>query len=171
MKKPVFLIAAALILLVAYLALMKYDNDFRHGRMRETPAIRPHENPIPIMEAGVVPFGGGEAIYRATDGDVLKSPIPLDDPNHIADGKLGYFTFCKQCHGPRHDGNGTVGQSFAPLPTDLQSPKVQEMSEGAIFKDISFGLPDGRQPALATTIRATDRWKIVAYVKSLGVRK
>jgi len=64
-----------------------------------------------------------------------------------------------------------VGQSFHPLPTDLRSPKVQSLSEGVFFKEISYGIPGGRQPPLATTIDPLDRWRIIAYVKSLGVRK
>jgi hypothetical protein len=44
------------------------------------------------------------------------------------------------------------------------------MAEGNIFKDISYGVPKGRQPPLATTIQVIDRWRIVAYVKSLGLR-
>jgi hypothetical protein len=64
-----------------------------------------------------------------------------------------------------------VGQSFDPLPTDLRSVKVQTLPEGVLFKEISYGVPNGRQPPLATTIEVMDRWRIVAYVKSLGVRK
>ena len=45
------------------------------------------------------------------------------------------------------------------------------MSAGKIFKDISYGLPKGRQPSLATTIDITDRWRIIAFVKSLGLRE
>ena len=60
---------------------------------------------------------------------------------------------------------------FAPLPTDLRSPKVQSQSEGALFQHLSYGIGgSGRQPALATTIFIDDRWKIVAFVKSLGTR-
>jgi hypothetical protein len=40
-----------------------------------------------------------------------------------------------------------------------------------MFKEISFGVPGGRQPALATTIAVLERWQIVAYIKSLGVRE
>jgi mono/diheme cytochrome c family protein len=85
-------------------------------------------------------------------------------------GEALYATYCAQCHGRHHDGNGTVGQSFSPLPTDLRSPKVQEADAGRIFKEISYGIPGGRQPPLATTIEVQDRWRIVAYLKSLGTR-
>jgi len=64
-----------------------------------------------------------------------------------------------------------VGQSFDPLPSDLQSDKVQSLPQGTLFKEISYGVPNGRQPALDTTIEVIDRWRIIAYVKSLGSRK
>jgi mono/diheme cytochrome c family protein len=159
------------VLFVAYEALIFIDNYANPGRMRETPGVRPHEQPILPMEEGVVPASGGEALYRASRADELKSPLLYRDPVAIEAGKTLYFTYCAQCHGQNHDGNGTVGQSFNPLPFDLRSTKVQSLPEGALFKEISYGIPDGRQPPLATTIEITDRWRIIAYVKSLGLRK
>ncbi len=171
MKKILFVVIVAVAALVVYELLMYYDNNFPIGRMRETPALKPYEKPLLLMEAGVVPFKGGEAIYRAMDGKKIKSPLQMDDNSIIAQGKQGYSTYCAQCHGNHHDGKGTVGQSFAPLPGDLRSKKVQTMSQGVVFKEISYGIPKGRQPALATTIAVEDRWKIIAYIKSLGIRK
>lgn len=173
MKKIIGLcIVVAVLILVAYQGLIFYDNNFRYGRMRETPAVRPHEEPLLIMEAGVVPFSGGEMNYRTQKPEDLKSPLETNNPETIKRGEAVYFTFCAQCHGKNHNGKGPVGQSFYPLPTDLRSPKVQAESEGNIFWDISYGLPEGRgrQPALATTIDVLDRWRVVTYVKSLGMR-
>lgn len=172
MKKIYLIVIAAVVVgYAAYEALMYYDNEFIYGRMRETPAVRPYEEPILIMETGIVPFSGGEAIYRAMEGKKLKSPYQKVEAAILAQGKNGYFTYCAQCHGKYHDGKGTVGQSFAPLPGDLRSQKVQTLPEGLIFQEISYGIPEGRQPALATTISLEDRWKIIAYIKSLGIRK
>jgi hypothetical protein len=158
------------VLLAAYGILIYYDNNFPFVRMWETQAVWPHEEPLLVIKEGVVPFSGGEAIYKNMPMDQIKSPIPLDHQEHILAGQKGYFNFCAPCHGPYHDGNGTVGQSFAPLPTDLRSEKVQSYSEGELFKDISYGEPGKRQPPLATTIDMKTRWQIVAYVRSLGVR-
>jgi hypothetical protein len=44
------------------------------------------------------------------------------------------------------------------------------MPQGTLFKEISYGIPNGRQPPLATTIAVTDRWRIIAFLKSLGPR-
>ena len=170
MKRGILiLVLGGAFVFIVYQVLMYYDNNFPSGRMRETPAIKPHEQPLLIMDRGTVPFRGGEAVFRATDDKALKSPLANIDAAVIESGKNGYLTFCYQCHGPAYDGNGTVGQSFAPLPTDLKSPKVQNATEGYLFKHISFG--GGRAPALATTITIKRRWEIVAFIKSLGARK
>jgi mono/diheme cytochrome c family protein len=123
------------------------------------------------MHAGVVPVGGGEAVFRATPAAELRPPFGAGDETAVARGRSVYFTFCAQCHGPAYDGDGTVGQSFVPPPTDLRAPKVQAAPAGELFKSVSYGVPGGRQPALDTTIGVGDRWSVVAFVQSLGVRR
>lgn len=171
--KKVFLglILLAVVALIGWHGFIYYDNYFPFGRMRETPAVRPQEEPLLVMETGLVPFKGGEMTYRVSDPKALAAPFPMDTPEVIERGKTGYFTYCAQCHGTRFDGNGTVGQSFYPLPTDLRSRKVQSKSAGALFYEISYGIPGGRQPALDTTIDADDRWRIVAFIRSLGTHR
>jgi len=168
MKKVVgIFIIVAILGLAAYQALMYYDNNFRYGRMRETPAVRPHEEPLLPMEAGIVPVHGGDALSRVKPGEDLVPPLDMKAPAVIARGKALYFVYCAQCHGNRFDGHGTVGQSFHPLPTDLRKVEVQSKPAGNLFKSISFGIPGGRQPALATTIAEQDRWYIISFVLDL----
>ena len=171
MKKIFGLIIIAIIVIYgAYEALMFYDNNFRYGRMRETPAVRPHEDPLLIMEEGIVPLDGGESLIRASAGNDLIPAVGLSDAAEIARGKAVYLTYCAQCHGNNYDGNGTVGQSFHPLPTDLRSVAVQNKPVGDLFKSVSYGIPGGRQPALHTTVTIDDRWRVIAFVQSLGLR-
>lgn len=170
-KVLVLLFAGAILIFVAYEALVYYDNEFLFGRMRETPAVKPHEEPLLVMDVGAVPVSGGDAVLRVMEPEELRSPFAMDSEKTIARGKSVYFTFCAQCHGNNYNGRGTVGQSFEPLPTDLRSAKVQSESEGKLFKTVSYGVPDGRQPALHFIITVEDRWRVVAFVKSLGVRK
>jgi len=171
MKKIIiFFIIVGAVGYAAYEGLMYYDNNFRYGRMRETPGVRPMESPELVMETGLVPVNGGEAIYRATPGADLVSPVDAAEPPVVTRGKNVYLVYCAQCHGYNYDGEGTVGQSFQPLPTDLRSPQVQSKPAGELFKSISYGIPGGRQPALDTTVTIDDRWHVVAFVKSLGTR-
>lgn len=165
------MLVLGLVAVGAYQLFVFYDNRFPFGRMWETPAIRPHEEAISYMAPGSVPVEGGEAEYRRMNGEEILSPLaPADRGAEAANGNILYVHYCIQCHGKNHDGNGTVGQSFAPLPGDLRSEKVQGMPDGVLFKEISYGIPGGRQPALASTIMMDDRWRIIAYVKSLGIR-
>ena len=171
-KRLLALIILSVLVWAGYAALMAYDKYFPYGRMRETPAIRPYEKPLLVMEAGTVPAVHPEAAYRVMAGQALLSPVSPEDPRVVPAGQVVYDTFCRQCHGRNYDGNGTVGQSFAPLPTDLRSNRVQEMGDGVLFKHISYGAGgSGRQPALDTTVRIIDRWNVIAYIKSIGVRK
>lgn len=172
MKKILALLAgAAIVLFIVYEVLIYYDDNFRYGRMRETPGVKPHEEPLLIMESGVVPVSAGEAVLRVTAPNLLKPTVAMTAAKTINRGKSVYFTFCAQCHGNNYDGQGTVGQSFQPLPTDLRSDKVQTKTTGELFKSVSYGVKDGRQPALHTTISIEDRWRVVAFVKSLGQKK
>ncbi len=171
MKKYfLFFVALGVVILVAYEGLIFYDNNFKYGRMWETPGVRPLEDLPLVMPGGVVPTDGGEEVFKSTPTEALRSPFPGNDPETLKLGKVLYFTYCAQCHGKNYDGNGAVGQSFQPLPTDLRSAKVQSLSDGVFFKEISYGIPEGRQPPLATTVEAMDRWRIIAHVKSLGIR-
>jgi mono/diheme cytochrome c family protein len=148
-----------------------YDANMRVGRMWETPGVKPHEDPIPVMDTRTIPVNGGEARYRLADPASLKAPFALMQPAAITAGQQEYQYYCIQCHGRQYDGMGTVGQSFAPLPGDLRSAKVQTMPAGQLFHEISYGIPGGRQPALASTISVPERWQIIAFVKSLGQRQ
>ena len=65
MKKVLVLAAVlSIVLVVALLALQHIDNYAASWRMRETPAVRPHEEPLLVMANGVVPVSDGEALLR-----------------------------------------------------------------------------------------------------------
>jgi mono/diheme cytochrome c family protein len=165
-KVAAFFITAAVVLLAAYQALIYYDNNFRYGRMRETPGVKPHEEPLLKMEAGLVPVSGGDGVLMAQEPASIRPPFEMEAEATIARGRLVYFSFCAQCHGNNFDGRGTVGQSFNPLPTDLRDERIRRKPASELFKTISYGVAGGRQPALHTTITIDDRWRVVAFIKS-----
>lgn len=164
------LTSATVVLLIAWGVITLYDENLKVGRMWETPVVKPHEIPIALMDRNTVPVDGGELFYRYSDPVAMQPPFDLSQPGVIAAGAKGYVYYCIQCHGKHYDGMGTVGQSFAPLPGDLRSAKIQSMPVGLLFHEISYGIPGGRQPPLASTIAVDERWKIIGFVKSLGVR-
>ena len=170
MKKLGAILVLLILLTVAYGALRIFDDNFPYGRMRETDAVRPHEQPLLVMPRDVVPIHAAEAALRAMPAADLLSPLTaarIADPLQC---QALYRDYCQPCHGKNHDGRGTVVQRFHPLPGDLRSSRVQSMTDGRLFKEISYGIPGGRQPALATTVSIADRWQIISYLKTLGTR-
>jgi mono/diheme cytochrome c family protein len=135
-----------------------------YGRMYDQESVRTYEKKMPVSPPGTIPISGGFEVLSRTDPKDLKNPIS-PAAAAVSLGKQAYFNFCIQCHGPKADGNGTVGQSFAPLPTNLTDPQVQNQSDGELFSKISLGF--GRHPALASTVSEQDRWAVIHYLRSL----
>ena len=112
--KPVLflLIAACVVLTGAWAVITVYDDNLSVGRMWQTPAVRPHEQPIPLMASGVVPLDGGEAFARAAHASTLASPVGTALALDLKQGETAYNRYCRQCHGRHHDGIQVVLCSF-----------------------------------------------------------
>ncbi len=135
-----------------------------YARMKDQESIRTYEAEPPEMPKGTIPISGGSEVLKASKPEDLHNP--LSNTREVLDkGKLAYGYFCIMCHGQNLDGNGTVGQSFAPLPTNLKTPYVQEQSDGRLFYRISFGYK--RHPPLASTVSEEDCWAIIRYIRSV----
>jgi mono/diheme cytochrome c family protein len=135
-----------------------------YARMNDQESVRTYKKEIPEMPPDTIPITGGFQILSSANPKDLKNPLP-DTQESVDQGKEAYFYFCVQCHGPKADGNGTVGQSFAPLPANLRDAGVQKQSDGELFAKISLGF--GRHPPLASTVSEPDRWAVVNYIRSL----
>ena len=136
-----------------------------YARMKEQEYVRTYEVALPEMPEGTIPVAGGLELTRTADPASLVNPLP-HTPETVARGRAVYDIACLMCHGPRADGNGTVGQSFHPLPTNLRDPKVQTQLDGQIFYRVSFGFE--RQPPLYYTVAEEDRWAVIHFIRSLA---
>ncbi len=134
-----------------------------YARMKDQESIRTYEAEPPQMPAGTIPISGGSEVLKKSGPDDLHNPLS-NTPEILEIGKLAYGYFCIMCHGQDFDGNGTVGQSFVPLPTNLKTPYVEQQSDGKLFYKISFGYK--RHPPLITTVSEEDRWAILHYIRS-----
>jgi cytochrome c5 len=165
MKRLVILAClAGFLLLIVYGAITMYDETFRYGRMWETPAVRPYEEPLPIMEKGLVPTTGGELFLRGIEEREFEKLSTNGFPESLLLGEKKYGMYCSHCHGKKLDGRGTVGQSFSPVATDLKELRIQKQSNKEIFHTVSYGKL--RMPPLAQTIAADDRRAIIMYLRS-----
>ncbi|MFP5213980.1 MAG: c-type cytochrome [Acidobacteriota bacterium] len=136
-----------------------------YARMREDEAVQTFKAELPMMPEHSVPIQGGVNVLAASNPLDLKNPY-VSDSQSAEKGAYRYRLYCAQCHGVDADGRGTVGQSFAPLPTNLKRPEVQEQSDGELFYKISLGFE--RHPPLAHTVNPEFRWHIINYLRSLA---
>jgi mono/diheme cytochrome c family protein len=136
-----------------------------YGRFKDQQALRAYKAEMPQMVEGTIPVRDSIQVLRMTKPDDLHNPLPLTRGS-VDMGRERYGYYCIMCHGPKADGDGTVGQSFSPLPPNLASPYVQKQSDGELFYKIYFGFR--RHPELIYTVAGNDRWLIINYIRSLA---
>ncbi len=136
-----------------------------YARMREQASIRTYEAEPPEMPDQSIPIDGGAARLKTADLQKMVNPLP-ETGEVIERGRIEYGYFCVMCHGQNGDGRGTVGQSFAPLPTDLRSPYVQNQGDGILFYRVNFGYQ--RHPPLYSTLGQENSWAVIRYVRAMG---
>lgn len=139
-----------------------------YGRMKDQESLRTYKAPLPDMPAGTVPVDGGLLFLRSAKAEALKNPLP-QTAEIIEKGETAYGYFCIVCHGKKYDGQGTVGQSFSPLPANLKGSYVQTQADGVLFKKISLGFQ--RHPPMAPTVSEEDRWALLHFIRTLEAKK
>jgi mono/diheme cytochrome c family protein len=135
-----------------------------YGRMYDQDVIKTYGEKMPEMDARTIPVQDGFQQLLNADPQTLKNPLP-NSKESAEQGSQVYSYYCVQCHGPKANGNGTVGQSFVPLPADLTSQPVQEQTDGELYSKIRLGFK--RHPGLFTTVAEKDTWAVVIYIRSL----
>lgn len=136
-----------------------------YARMTNDEAVHTYEIREPTMPEGTMPVTGGYSLLRETKPESLSNPIAFS-LKAARRGQIRYNWYCVQCHGPAADGNGTVGQSFVPLPTDFKSSRVQSESDGKLFGYVMFG--HKKMPPLITTVTGEEAWYIIDYMRWLA---
>ena len=156
----IFLFGCATLIVLAHLI-----SGCDYGRMKDQDSVRTYKSEMPEPVEGTIPVNGGIAILKSEDPSKIRNPL-VSTPEILERGRTAYGYFCVMCHGSKFDGNGTVGQSFSPLPADLRSAYVQDQTDGVVFYKISLGYK--RHPPLASTVDENDRWAIITYIRSLN---
>lgn len=135
-----------------------------YQRIRDQESVRTYKKEMPAMDERTIPILDGFQALKTADPETLKNPLPPTRES-IARGKEAYGYYCVQCHGPKADGMGTVGQSFFPLPADLTSVDIQSQGDGELYAKIRLGYL--RHPQLFTTISEGDTWAVVDFIRTL----
>jgi len=100
----------------------------------------------------------------------LKNPMMGDfSPELIDLGRDRYEIYCKVCHGPTGNGDGSVAPAMILKPPSLNTDKVKAFRDGRIFHIITDG--QGVMGSYWSQIRSEkERWAVVNYVRSLQKR-
>jgi mono/diheme cytochrome c family protein len=139
-----------------------------YARMTEDEALGTYQAELPSTPPGTVPVGGGLEALRRGRPELLENPSS-NTPETIARGRQVYGFYCVFCHGPAGDGNGTVGQSFAPLPRAFAEAKVQNLKDGELFARIRLGID--RMPPLGSTLSVEETWSVIRYLRTFAARQ
>jgi mono/diheme cytochrome c family protein len=90
-------------------------------------------------------------------------PNPLEsDPDATAAGRKLFEQHCAECHG-----NTAEGGKKAP---NLRAEEVQEATPGTLFWILTNGVVRRGMPVWSK-LPEPQRWQIVTYLKSLGIRE
>jgi hypothetical protein len=141
---------------------------FVNPRMRTQDKATPYRALIPPMPAQIVPV----EVVAVPEPSVEISPPgpnpPSDTPQTRRVGRVYYGYYCRFCHGENGRGDGPVGRSYMPKPTDLTSAPVQGLSDEALYRAMLTGV--GHQPVLPYVVLPEAPWYIVIYVRHLPER-
>lgn len=132
--------------------------------MYDQPNLRPFKQQLPPMPEGTTPRKGRAITLVEQQAKSAKNPIAVT-PETTDNGRIYYGYYCLMCHGKRGDGNGPVGESYDPKPTDLRSPATARMTDGQLYRAMLTGT--GHEPVMIGTVHPDQRWPLVAYVRTL----
>ncbi len=92
------------------------------------------------------------------DKDAITAPAMFTN-EMVTAGESIYMKNCKSCHGDIGSNNMI---KLDPLPKDLATVGAQ--TDGSFYYKIKEGR--GAMPTFKTTLSATDRWSVIAYIRS-----
>lgn len=133
--------------------------------MWDNPAFKPQEEPVRLAPKDSIPTKGIEHIPPLAEASRLVNPVKPTE-RELLQGKELFRVFCVPCHGESGKGDGAVGKKYVPAPADLRAASpVMGLSDGQLFVIISTGL--GGMPAFRADLSPGERWRIVAFLRTL----
>jgi high-affinity iron transporter len=88
----------------------------------------------------------------------------------LAEGQGIFVTRCAGCHGASGEGSGPWAAGLLSPVSDLSAAdRLLTRSDADLFAVVSDGVAGTAMPAFARTLDEQERWKVVAFVRSLGL--
>lgn len=181
MKRPIWLVAAALVSVVLLTACEPGDPARSTGsypidvfqemhynqshKAQEPPRFQPPKDSYPVS-------GGFIAAKNKADSEDLVNPMPKNGTT-LTRGALLYKQNCSACHGLTAQGDGFVGNKFgeygAPEPPAFESTRVTSLTPGEAFSSVSAGF--GFMPAFQGLLSEEDRWALVSLIEATATER
>jgi mono/diheme cytochrome c family protein len=97
-----------------------------------------------------------------------KNPVAANDASADA-GKIIYTKNCYDCHGKKGKGDGPKSGDLPKSPQDFSKESFQKQTDGTLFYKISEGRKP--MPTFKKDLTEDQRWQVINYVRTLGVKK
>ena len=144
-----------------------FISEFFFGpRMQVQPYYLPFETEMPMPPEGIVPIEIWPSL--PPENPMTEATPPETTEENLKRGRIYYHYYCLFCHGVTGDGNGPVGQSYMPAPTNLHSDKVQQAGDLELLRAMLTGR--GHEPVLERVVPPDHRWHLVLYLRHLETR-
>ena len=113
----------------------------------------------------VTSTGPDEALPHAYAG---RANPRAGDPAAAAVGAVLFQDNCASCHGTHADGHGAAAVGLVPPPANLETGEVvPRHSDAYLYYRISEGKPGTAMPSFHGALGESERWALVAYLRSL----
>jgi len=126
---------------------------------------------LQLPPTGTIARGHMPLNYQPTLQDAVRAGMELRNPISESDlsrrdrGSFVFANFCRVCHGPLGQGNGSITQVGFPPPASLLADRAVQMKDGQMFHVLTYG--QGNMPAFKATLSREDRWNVISYVRML----
>ncbi|HUI11453.1 MAG TPA: c-type cytochrome [Bacteroidota bacterium] len=114
--------------------------------------------------------------HQAVD-PAAKNPLPLDDANASAGGKI-FRSYCASCHGSRADGRGMLAANLVPAPRNLvaitswgERPFITYLADSRVYDSITNGVPGTSMQPWIGVLTDAERWQAICFLRHEGERE
>ena len=94
----------------------------------------------------------------------IKNPVKAD-ASAISAGKAIWIKDCKSCHGVKGLGDGPKAAKIDITSGDFSSQEFQALTDGELYYKTTVGRKP--MPAYKEKLGDTERWQVVAYMRTL----
>jgi cbb3-type cytochrome oxidase cytochrome c subunit len=101
------------------------------------------------------------------DAYLARKTVDTNSPTVVNVGHGLFIQNCSTCHGQEGYGNGPNSISMETKPSNFSRPFYKQYSDEFWFYRVTEGVPGSRMPRWGETLSETDRWYLVAYLKTL----